>query len=118
MIQWQRPCAKPWLRTVAFLTALAFTTTNVVWADGVRLLQSSREQSLPQAEIKHEEPAAANLFHSLSVPDSIAPGAGMGSPCWKAPSPLRAWNVSSSAGSRMTPISDFPARDTRAMETE
>ncbi len=75
MNEWQKPKAKPWLRIVAFLTALVFTVTNVSWAGGTGSASSislDKKPSEPAAnELFQRSKNPSDFFESLAVPDSI-----------------------------------------------
>ena len=71
MMDWQRPKAKPWLRTVSCLTALVFIVTNVGWAEGANATHSAIEKSKSSLKALDLNSASVNFFDSISLPESI-----------------------------------------------
>ena len=69
MIAWQKPNIKPWLRTVAFLTAFVFTFTSVVWDGGLTKAHAAATQS-PLTESSLSSSSASSLLAQVALPDT------------------------------------------------
>ncbi|MCM8775966.1 MAG: hypothetical protein NC930_06435, partial [Candidatus Omnitrophica bacterium] len=73
MLEWQERKARPWLRTIAFLTALVFTSTTISWADGSNLAASVlRQDKFPADLVSTKFQANHNSsLDSFDLPDSV-----------------------------------------------
>ncbi|MBI4115168.1 MAG: hypothetical protein HY447_01195, partial [Candidatus Omnitrophica bacterium] len=73
MMNCQSGNPRHWLRTIAFVTALVFTWTSVVWADSSLIAQSlTGKNKFPAQSDVASSGAINSLFDSLDLPDSIA----------------------------------------------
>ena len=70
MISWQQPMIKPWLRTVACLTAFVFLFTSVVWDGGVKAYAAASNSVSVTPIETFKANAASSLIDRPDLPDS------------------------------------------------